>query len=142
LMVNSQRSYKSKKSKVSYAEGTLFGYLGYNRSAYTKSNTERTIREAPAIKGKNPGWGSVGVPRSSLTDQAATAIPIRIQIILAIVSPVFRAGPVDCAGVFIVSIFYTFSRFPGRPRTPLPRPPERHRNQDNGFVHPASRTFF
>jgi len=29
---------KRMKKKVSYAQGTLFGYWGYNRSAYTKSN--------------------------------------------------------------------------------------------------------
>lgn len=30
--------HKRMKKKVSYAEGTLFGYWGYNRSGYTKSN--------------------------------------------------------------------------------------------------------
>ncbi|MCH2223529.1 MAG: hypothetical protein MK066_02075 [Crocinitomicaceae bacterium] len=29
---------QKKKQKVSHAQGTLFGYWGYNRSAYTKSN--------------------------------------------------------------------------------------------------------
>lgn len=29
---------KNKKQKISHAQGTLFGYWGYNRSAYTKSN--------------------------------------------------------------------------------------------------------
>tara|TARA_R110002072_G_scaffold251518_5_gene410422 strand:- start:20104 stop:20967 length:864 start_codon:yes stop_codon:yes gene_type:complete len=29
---------KRMKKKVSYAQGTIFGYWGYNRSAYTKSN--------------------------------------------------------------------------------------------------------
>ncbi|MDD2984500.1 MAG: hypothetical protein PHQ74_14035 [Crocinitomicaceae bacterium] len=29
---------KKKKAKTSYAKGTMFGYWGYNRSAYTKSN--------------------------------------------------------------------------------------------------------
>lgn len=36
LNVNAQ--YKKKPKKVSYGKGTLFGYWGYNRSAYTKSN--------------------------------------------------------------------------------------------------------
>ena len=36
LVSNGQ--YKRKKNKVSYASGTLFGYWGYNRSGYTKSN--------------------------------------------------------------------------------------------------------
>jgi hypothetical protein len=30
--------HRSKKSKVSYAQGTLFGHWGYNRAGYTKSN--------------------------------------------------------------------------------------------------------
>lgn len=34
----SDAQFKSKKKKVSYAQGTLFGYWGYNRSGYTKSN--------------------------------------------------------------------------------------------------------
>jgi hypothetical protein len=38
LVANAQKKYKRKKSKVSYAQGTLFGYWGYNRSGYTKSN--------------------------------------------------------------------------------------------------------
>ena len=33
-----QMGLKRMKKKVSYAEGTLFGYWGYNRSGYTKSN--------------------------------------------------------------------------------------------------------
>lgn len=34
----SQKKYKRKKQKISHAQGTLFGYWGYNRSGYTKSN--------------------------------------------------------------------------------------------------------
>ena len=33
-----QSLWKDNKQKVSHAQGTLFGYWGYNRSAYTKSN--------------------------------------------------------------------------------------------------------
>jgi hypothetical protein len=32
------QGHGKKKKKVSYAQGTLFGYWGYNRSGYTKSN--------------------------------------------------------------------------------------------------------
>lgn len=38
LNVQAQTKKKKKTNKVSYAKGTLFGYWGYNRSAYTKSN--------------------------------------------------------------------------------------------------------
>ncbi len=38
LFSTAQSTWKNKKQKVSHAQGTLFGYWGYNRSAYTKSN--------------------------------------------------------------------------------------------------------
>lgn len=38
LFSTAQSTWKKKKQKVSHAQGTLFGYWGYNRSAYTKSN--------------------------------------------------------------------------------------------------------
>lgn len=38
FFASSQSAWKNKKQKVSHAQGTLFGYWGYNRSAYTKSN--------------------------------------------------------------------------------------------------------
>lgn len=38
LSVNLQAQTKKKVKKVSYGKGTLYGYWGYNRSAYTKSN--------------------------------------------------------------------------------------------------------
>lgn len=38
LFSSAQSSWKNKKQKVSHAQGTLFGYWGYNRSVYTKSN--------------------------------------------------------------------------------------------------------
>ncbi len=38
LTLNVQAQSKKKAKKVSYNKGTLFGYWGYNRSAYTKSN--------------------------------------------------------------------------------------------------------
>lgn len=38
LSLNLQAQTKKKPKKLSYAKGTLFGYWGYNRSAYTKSN--------------------------------------------------------------------------------------------------------
>lgn len=38
LISNAQSTWKNKKQKVSHAQGTLFGYWGYNRSVYTKSN--------------------------------------------------------------------------------------------------------
>lgn len=38
LTSSAQSSFKNKKQKMSHAQGTLFGYWGYNRSAYTKSN--------------------------------------------------------------------------------------------------------
>lgn len=51
---NAQRSRK--KAKNSYAQGTVFGYWGYNRSAYTKSNInfisdnyDFTLKNARAI---------------------------------------------------------------------------------------------
>jgi hypothetical protein len=34
----SDAQYKAHKKKVSYAQGTLFGYWGYNRAGFTKSN--------------------------------------------------------------------------------------------------------
>lgn len=37
MLVNAQHGRRMKK-KVSYAEGTLFAYWGYNRSGFTKSN--------------------------------------------------------------------------------------------------------
>ena len=38
LSAQSQTQWSKKKQKISVAQGTLFGYWGYNRSAYTKSN--------------------------------------------------------------------------------------------------------
>ena len=38
LLSTAQSTWKNKKQKVSHAKGTLFGYWGYNRSKYTKSN--------------------------------------------------------------------------------------------------------
>ena len=38
LLSTAQSTWKSKKQKISHAQGTLFGYWGYNRSAYTESN--------------------------------------------------------------------------------------------------------
>ena len=38
LLSMAQSTWKNKKQKISHAQGTLFGYWGYNRSAYTKSN--------------------------------------------------------------------------------------------------------
>ena len=38
LLSTAQSSWKNKKQKISHAKGTLFGYWGYNRSKYTKSN--------------------------------------------------------------------------------------------------------
>jgi len=38
LTLNVHAQSRSKKKKVSYGKGTLFGYWGYNRSAYTKSD--------------------------------------------------------------------------------------------------------
>lgn len=38
FLSSGQSSWKNKKQKISHAQGTLFGYWGYNRSAYTKSN--------------------------------------------------------------------------------------------------------
>lgn len=38
MFTTAQSSWKNKKQKISHAQGTLFGYWGYNRSAYTKSN--------------------------------------------------------------------------------------------------------
>lgn len=38
LFSTAQSTWKNKKQKISHAQGTLFGYWGYNRSAYTKSN--------------------------------------------------------------------------------------------------------
>lgn len=38
MPVVADAQYKRMKKKVSYAQGTLFGYWGYNRSGYTKSN--------------------------------------------------------------------------------------------------------
>lgn len=38
LLSNAQKGHKRMKKKVSYAQGTLFGYWGYNRSGFTKSN--------------------------------------------------------------------------------------------------------
>ncbi len=35
---SAQSSWKKNKQKISHAQGTLFGYWGYNRSAYTKSD--------------------------------------------------------------------------------------------------------
>lgn len=37
-LISSGQGNKRMKKKVSYAEGTLFGYWGYNRSGYTPSN--------------------------------------------------------------------------------------------------------
>ena len=36
--ISAGQGHKRMKKKVTYAQGTLFGYWGYNRSAYTKSN--------------------------------------------------------------------------------------------------------
>jgi hypothetical protein len=38
LSLNLQAQTKKKINKVSYGKGTLYGYWGYNRSVYTKSN--------------------------------------------------------------------------------------------------------
>lgn len=38
FLSSGQSTWKKSKQKVSHAQGTLFGYWGYNRSAYTKSN--------------------------------------------------------------------------------------------------------
>lgn len=38
MFTSAQSTWKNKKQKISHAQGTLFGYWGYNRSAYTKSN--------------------------------------------------------------------------------------------------------
>lgn len=38
IVSTAQSTWKNKKQKNSHAQGTLFGYWGYNRSAYTKSN--------------------------------------------------------------------------------------------------------
>ncbi len=38
ILSTAQSTWKKKKQKVSHAQGTLFGYWGYNRSIYTKSN--------------------------------------------------------------------------------------------------------
>ena len=55
------QSKRKKNNKVSYAKGTLFGYWGYNRSAYTKSdlrlvgpNYDFTLRDATAHDNPSP----------------------------------------------------------------------------------------
>lgn len=37
-MLEAQKPWKKQKQKISVAKGTLWGYWGYNRTAYTKSN--------------------------------------------------------------------------------------------------------
>ena len=58
--------HKRMKKKVSYAEGTLFGYWGYNRSGYSKSNIrfvgpgyDFTLKGSVARDNPSPFDGSV-----------------------------------------------------------------------------------
>lgn len=67
--------HKRMKKKVSYAAGTLFGYWGYNRSGYTKSN----------IRFAGPGYdftlkGSVARDNPSPFDAAVYFNPNKITI--------------------------------------------------------------
>jgi hypothetical protein len=62
LSIQAEAQSKHKKSKkVSYAKGTLFGYWGYNRSAYTKSDLrlvgpgyDFTLKDATAHDNPSP----------------------------------------------------------------------------------------
>lgn len=70
-----EAQHKRMKKKVSYAEGTLFGYWGYNRSAYSKSN----------IRFQGPGYdftlkGSVARDNPSPFDATVYFNPNKITI--------------------------------------------------------------